>query len=209
MSETSYQTVEKEGKGEYTEKRSVFIGYCKPVQTEEAAVGFIEKIKAKHWDARHNVYAYSLRQGQTKRYSDDGEPQGTAGVPILDMIQKSNLTDVVIVVTRYFGGILLGTGGLVRAYSTSAKNAIEQANIVTMEKCSVCTLRCSYNQYGKIAALIPQTGGIVDNSDFHTDVDIDFHIPSDLLETLTKKLADSTGGEVVPTEKFSDFYLIR
>lgn len=103
----SYRTVKQETSAEFIEKRSKFIGYIKPVQTEEEAIAFIQSIKSKHWDATHNVYAYSLREGQTRRYSDDGEPQGTAGIPTLDVLQKADITDAVVVVTRYFGGILL------------------------------------------------------------------------------------------------------
>ena len=110
----SYKTVKIESFGEFTEKRSRFIGYCKPVKTEEDATAFINEIRAKHWDARHNVYAYSLREGNLRRYSDDGEPSGTAGMPVLDVITKNGVYDVCVVVTRYFGGILLGKGGLVR-----------------------------------------------------------------------------------------------
>ncbi len=209
LSEKSYRTIEKRADSEYKEKKSVFLGYCQPVQTEEEAIRFIEKIKAKHRDARHNVYAYCLREGHTKRYSDDGEPQGTAGVPILDIILKNELTDIVIVVTRYFGGILLGTGGLVRAYSASAKQAIEQAGIVTMEECTVFTLQCDYTQYGKIGALIPQIGGVTDNSIFGAEVSLEFHIPTEKAETLYKKLTDVTSGSVIPTEKCCGFYVMK
>ena len=110
----------------FFKKRSRFIGYCAPVTTQEQALEFIEKIKSKHWDAKHNVYAYILREGGVKRYSDDGEPSGTAGMPVLDVITKNEIYDVCIVVTRYFGGVLLGTGGLVRAYSQGAKVALKQ-----------------------------------------------------------------------------------
>ena len=130
--DTSYKTVQQEASDEFVEKRSRFIGYCKPVTTEEEALEFINRIKSKHWDARHNVYAYCLREGQIKRYSDDGEPQGTAGMPVLDVLLKSELTDLVVVVTRYFGGILLGTGGLVRAYSDATQKGIE--NCIKVQK---------------------------------------------------------------------------
>ena len=114
---TEYITVKNSGEDEFVEKRSRFIGYCKPVKTQDEAVSFINEIRSKHWDATHNVYAYVLSDGQIMRYSDDGEPQGTAGVPVLDVIKKMGIVDVVVVVTRYFGGIMLGAGGLVRAYS--------------------------------------------------------------------------------------------
>ena len=129
MKITSYKTTEKEAQDEFVEQRSRFIGYVRPVKTEEEALAFIEEKKKQHWDARHNVYAYVLREGGIQRYSDDGEPHGTAGVPTLDVLLKSGVTDVCVVVTRYFGGILLGAGGLVRAYTKSAKLALEAAQL--------------------------------------------------------------------------------
>ncbi|MBQ1830507.1 MAG: YigZ family protein, partial [Ruminococcus sp.] len=125
-----YKTVAREASDEFVEKRSRFIGYVKPVKTEEEAVAFINQKRSEHWDARHNVYAYSLREGNIKRYSDDGEPSGTAGMPVLDVIVKNEIYDVCVVVTRYFGGVLLGTGGLVRAYSQGSKIALESGGIV-------------------------------------------------------------------------------
>ena len=192
----NYKTVKFNTNDEFVEKRSRFIGYCKPVTTEQEAIDFINKIKKDHWDATHNVYAYSLREGQIKRYSDDGEPSGTAGMPALDVILKNDVVDVVVVVTRYFGGVLLGTGGLVRAYAKGCKVALEAANIVTMELCSQCKISCSYNQYGKINTLVMQKGGYVDNCDFADNVIIDFHMPVDLVNSLNKSLADATAGEV-------------
>ena len=116
----SYRTISRAAEIQFVEKRSRFIGAARPVSVESEALEFIAERRKRHWDAAHNVYAYVLRQGQVQRYSDDGEPQGTAGIPVLDMLLKKNLTDCAVVVTRYFGGILLGTGGLVRAYTQSA-----------------------------------------------------------------------------------------
>ncbi|MEE0060952.1 MAG: YigZ family protein, partial [Acutalibacteraceae bacterium] len=161
------------------------------------------------WDARHNVYAYSLREGQIKRYSDDGEPQGTAGMPVLDVLVKGELTDLVVVVTRYFGGVLLGTGGLVRAYSHSAKLATEASHIIKMEQCLMCTLECNYNQYGKVSALVAQCGGTIDDSVFSTDVELSFHITQDGFNKLTKELADATCGEVEPVEEFKEYFAVE
>ena len=209
MSDTSYITVEKEADDSFVEKRSKFIGYCRPVSTQQEALDFINRIKAKHWDARHNVYAYCLRENQVKRYSDDGEPQGTAGMPVLEAMTKNNVTDAVVVVTRYFGGVLLGTGGLVRAYSHSAVLALQAAGIVKMEQCLVCSLSCDYNQYGKASALIPQCGGVIDNSDFGTDVSIDFHINSDGFYTLSKQLAEATCGQAEPKENGREFFAVK
>ncbi len=193
---TDYKTVKTESSGEFTEKRSRFIGYAKPVKTEREASEFISQIRSKHWDARHNVYAYSLREGNVKRYSDDGEPSGTAGMPVLDVITKNEVYDVCVVVTRYFGGVLLGTGGLVRAYSNGAKIALEAAEIVKMQSCLICTLTCSYNQYGKASALIPGFGGKIDDSVFESGVTVKFHIKPEAFGALNKALADSSSGEV-------------
>ena len=194
--EQSYKTVEKEAKDEFVEQRSRFIGYVRPVKTEEEAVAFIEEKKKVHWDAKHNVYAYVLRESGIQRYSDDGEPHGTAGVPTLDVIVKSGITDVGVVVTRYFGGILLGAGGLVRAYTKGAKIALEAGGIITMQSCNICRLSCDYNQYGKISGVIPSSGGVIDNTDFGEGVTIEFHIAPENMPTFEKQLADATCGSV-------------
>ena len=128
MAAEEYRTLHSSSQDEFTEKRSRFIGYACPVTTEDEALAFIAKIKKQHWDAKHNVYAYVLRDWQIRRYSDDGEPQGTAGIPVLDVLIKGDVTDAVIVVTRYFGGILLGGGGLVRAYGHAASIAVRAAS---------------------------------------------------------------------------------
>ena len=180
---SEYLTVKESGSDEFVEKRSRFIGYCKPVKTQDEAVEFINEIRSRHWDAKHNVYAYILSDGQIMRYSDDGEPQGTAGVPVLE-------------VTRYFGGIMLGAGGLVRAYSHGASIAIAAAGIIRMQLCHECTVSCSYGRYGKVSSLIPEMGGVIDDSDFGQGVDILFHIPEENLTKLNKELADATSGEV-------------
>ena len=137
-----YVTIEHEASAEFEERRSRFIGYAKPVKTVYEALEFIKQKKKENSDATHNVFAYMLEDGRVARYSDDGEPQGTAGMPVLDTIRKSGADGVCVVVTRYFGGILLGAGGLVRAYAHAAKIAIDAANIITFEKYEVFSLRC-------------------------------------------------------------------
>ena len=191
-----YKTVAREASDEFVEKRSRFIGCVKPVGTEEEAVAFINQKRSEHWDARHNVYAYSLREGNIKRYSDDGEPSGTAGMPVLDVIVKNEIYDVCVVVTRYFGGVLLGTGGLVRAYSQGSKIALESGGIVLMQSCSLCEVSCSYNRYGKVSSLVMENGATIDDTIYESDVKIKFHIPPEQLSQLNKKLADATSGEV-------------
>lgn len=192
---TEYRTIAKEASAVFTERRSRFIGYAKPVATEQEAQAFLGEIRAKHWDATHNVYAYSLREGQTRRYSDDGEPQGTAGIPALDVILKSGVTDTAVVVTRYFGGVLLGAGGLVRAYSHGASLALEQAGVITMRPCLTAEVICDYSQYGRLSSLIPESGGAVDDTSFTDAVTVLFHIGKEDLEPFRRKLADFTCGQ--------------
>ena len=204
-----YKTVLENASDEFVEKRSRFIGYCKPVKTEQEAIDFINEKRSEHWNATHNVYAYSLREGNIKRYSDDGEPSGTAGMPVLDVIVKNEIFEVVVVVTRYFGGVLLGTGGLVRAYSHGSKIAVEAAKPVIMQNCLVCEARCAYNQYGKVSSLIIGVGAAVDDTVYESDVLVKFHIKPDLLGTLNKKLADATSGEVTVEQKDEQYFAVQ
>ena len=204
-----YKTVLKEAQGEFVEKRSRFIGYCKPVKTEQEAIDFINEKRSQHWNATHNVYAYSLREGNIKRYTDDGEPSGTAGMPMLDVITKNEIYDVCIVVTRYFGGILLGTGGLVRAYSQAAKVALEAGEVVMMQSCLMCTAKCTYNQYGKVSSLIMESGAVIDDTVYEADVLIKFHLSPELLPQLNKKLADSTAGEVCAESDSEEYFVTK
>lgn len=204
-----YKTVLENASDEFVEKRSRFIGYCKPVKTEQEAIDFINEKRSEHWNATHNVYAYSLREGNIKRYSDDGEPSGTAGMPLLDVIVKNEIFDVVVVVTRYFGGVLLGTGGLVRAYSHGSKIAVEAAKPVIMQNCLVCEARCAYNQYGKVSSLIIGVGAAVDDTVYESDVLVKFHIKPDLLGTLNKKLADATSGGVTVEQKDEQYFAVQ
>lgn len=189
-----YRTIKFEANDSFVERRSRFIGYAKPVTTNEEAVEFINEIKAKHWDATHNVYAYVLRDGQIRRYSDDGEPQGTAGIPVLDVLLKENLTDLVVVVTRYFGGVLLGAGGLVRAYSHGAKIAVVASKMITMTLCSVVKVKSDYTFYGKLNSLIPENDGIIENTEFTDCVEVTFIMATDKVDAFNKKLIDVSNG---------------
>lgn len=202
----TYKTVKAFASDELVEKRSRFIGYCKPVSSQDEAIAFINEIKSKHWDARHNVYAYVIKDEGVSRYSDDNEPQGTAGIPVLDAIRKRGITDCVVVVTRYFGGVLLGAGGLVRAYSAAAKLAIDAAQEREMEMCSVCTLRCSYTMYGKIPALVARFGGSIDDSDFTDDVFLTFHLPEDHFDAFNKALSEESSGKYTAEEINKKFF---
>ena len=153
-----YKTVYEGGEGEIVEKKSRFIATVIPCEDEETALQFIEATKKKYWDAKHNVFAFNVKKGKTLRFSDDGEPHGTAGKPILDVIVGSGLTDIAIVVTRYFGGVLLGTGGLVRAYSKSAKDVIESAEVFQMIPSLEYETVCEYTDHSKLENLIVSCG---------------------------------------------------
>lgn len=204
----SYRTIKQEISAEFVERRSKFIGHIKPVQTEDDAITFIQKIKTKHWDATHNVYAYSLKTGQTRRYSDDGEPQGTAGIPTLDVLLKAEVTDAVVVVTRYFGGIMLGAGGLVRAYSHAASLAIEASGILQMQQCHLIQISCNYNQYGKVSSLILEYNGQIDDTSFGEHVSVQFHMSYENFNGFEKQLADVTCGTVTSVVIGKDFFAV-
>lgn len=193
--EESYKTLKISSSDEFEEKRSRFIGYASPVKTEKEALDFIADIKQKHWDAKHNVYAYCIRNGGIMRYSDDGEPQGTAGMPVLSVMQKEKLTDCVVVVTRYFGGILLGGGGLVRAYSHAAKLGIDSAGIIIMEPWNVYSLVCDYTFYSKIETFIRDSNGVIIDSQFTDNVKLKFRIKTETQTDFINKLADLTNGK--------------
>ena len=167
-----YKTIKMRASDEFVEKKSRFIGYIAPVETEDEAIAFINEIRTKHRDATHNVYAYSLRAGQIKRASDDGEPQGTGGVPMLNVLNGNDLVNVCCVVTRYFGGTLLGVGGLVRAYTEGAKIAVAAGGIKTMAESADVKVQCDYGLYGKIEHFINEHGILMVGSDFGADVSV-------------------------------------
>ena len=189
-----YTTLEQEGEAEFVEKKSVFIGHAAPVKSEEEAQAFVKKYKNQYMDARHNVWAYLMKGEIIARYSDDGEPQGTAGVPVLDTIHKSGVTDAVVVVTRYFGGILLGAGGLVRAYSHTAKLALEAAHIITYEQYTELELACTYSDYQRYSALLPSFGAIIDNTEFSDRVMLRFSVKDTVVSDLFAKIREMSGG---------------
>lgn len=190
-----YKTVEKEASDFFIEKKSKFIGYAKPVKTQEDALEFISKIKSKHWDATHNVYAYVLRENNIQRYSDDGEPSGTAGVPVLDVMLKENLVDVCVVATRYFGGTLLGAGGLVRAYSHTSKIALEAAGIFTMAQCSVMSAEVDYSFYDRLNILLSDFSAVILGTSFSDKVCVEFSVKENIVDLLNAKLIDVSNGK--------------
>lgn len=204
----NYFTIYEPAEASFIEKKSEFIGYIAPVKTNEEAIEFIGKIKSMHRKARHNVYAYILRHDNISRYSDDGEPQGTAGTPVLEVLQKRGLTDVCVVVTRYFGGILLGGGGLVRAYSHAASIACDAAKIMDMRQCHRLKINADYGLYGKISYILPNFDVITVNSDFGSSVTLEILVQNELIPSLTKELTEITNGAAEITddgEFFEDF----
>lgn len=198
MAERIYTTIRHESSAEFEEKRSLFIGYAKPLKSEDEATEFIKQIKAKHSDATHNVFGYTMKNGIIARYSDDGEPQGTAGMPVLDVIRKSGVDDACVVVTRYFGGTLLGAGGLVRAYSQAAKIALEAAEIVTFEPYTELSVALSYSDYQKICAELPKYGAIVDNTEFSDSVMLKIAVKNEVVSSISSKINEISAGKSLP-----------
>lgn len=195
-----YKTVEFESKDEFVEKKSRFIGYVKPVKTQEEATNFINSIKSKHWDATHNVSAFVLRENNIQRSSDDGEPSGTAGVPTLDVLLKENLVDVCVVVTRYFGGTLLGAGGLIRAYSHSSKIAVEAGHIITMAPCKVLSVSVDYSFYDRLNILLCEFNANIENSEFTDNVTVTFSVRENTVPLLHDKLTQLSNGKYILKE---------
>lgn len=198
MDLSEYRTVAAAAVDEFTEKRSRFIGAVCPVATEEEAQTFIRARKKEFWDARHNVYAYILDRGNLCRFSDDGEPQGTAGLPVLDVLRKAGLTDCAVVVTRYFGGILLGGGGLVRAYSHAAKLAVDAGGVVLMRPCLTGRVSCDYAQYRWVPAVVAGVGGAVTDTAFTEAVTIQFTLPTEQRGALETALTEHSAGRLTP-----------
>ena len=199
-----YRTVRRQAETEMVVKRSRFIGRAYPVQREEQAQEILAGIKKEYWNATHNCYAYALRSGP-RRFSDDGEPQGTAGKPILEILEKEGITDCLLVVTRYFGGVLLGAGGLVRAYGKSAKEAAEAAGPVWMRPCIRAKISCEYHQYGRLSALIPEAGGEILDTQFASGIAVTFLLPEEAAGRFGKLLAEASGGSV-PMETLGTEY---
>ena len=199
MPDKNYLTIGKEASDEFVERKSRFMGFIKPVTTEEEALAFIREKQKKYWDATHNVYAYVLDGGNLCRFSDDGEPQGTAGIPVLDVVRKEGLVDCVVVVTRYFGGILLGAGGLVRAYSHGAKIAVDAGGVVEMRKCLLGEIVCDYAQYGMIPAILADHGATLTDTQFGEAVTVCFSIPREGRGSLEAAVIDRSNGRLSAT----------
>lgn len=187
------------GEDEFTEKKSRFIGRTWPVESEEEALTRIQEMKKKHYDATHNCWAYILRDGAV-RFSDDGEPGGTAGMPILQVLQREGLYNVVCVVTRYFGGILLGAGGLVRAYTKGAKMAVDAAGKSMKRVWTALYLPCPYPYYERVKLEIEKFDGIIRQTDFGTEVELELLFPEVKTQAFLDRLTDMTAGTVEAME---------
>lgn len=192
----SYKTVAKSAQTIYIEKKSKFIANVKPVETEEDALEFLAQIKKQYSDASHNVYAYIIDENNITRYSDDGEPGGTAGMPVLDTIRKEGLVDVIAVVTRYFGGTLLGTGGLVRAYTASAKSGLTDAGIVTMTLCNTVEIKADYTLVGRIQYKISSENYILEDTVYGDDVTFKICCKIEDTERFLEDMVDLTDGKI-------------
>ena len=202
-----YTTILEFARFEYEEKKSIFIGEAAPVETEADALAFIESAKKRYPDARHHVYAYVLRENSIMRFSDDKEPQGTAGMPTLDVIRKRNCTDTVVVVTRYFGGTLLGTGGLVRAYTAATVGALEKAQIITYDIYSRYEINVSYSDHGKIAPQLFECGFRTEDTVYSDGVCVKGSIRTENEGEFTKKITEITSGraKIIKIEEKFDF----
>ena len=207
MSE-GFKIIYEGAEAEIVEKKSRFIAYVRPVNSEEEAVSFIDEIKKKHWDARHNCSAFVIgKNNELTRCSDDGEPSGTAGKPMLEVLLGQGLHNVAVVVTRYFGGVLLGTGGLVRAYTQAVKTGLENSLIGTMCHGLEVQLRTDYNGIGKVLYILGQKGISAFYSEYGADVALKIRFRSELAEALKKELVEATSGRI-QWEKLGEGYFV-
>ena len=204
----SYKTLSQYAEIEFIERKSVFLGYAVNVGTEADALDFIAAIRKKHSDATHNVYAYSLRENNTMRFSDDGEPQGTAGLPVLEILRKGDIVDAVIVVTRYFGGIMLGAGGLVRAYSTAAKLAVEAAKVKLMKKHNKFTATVDYSSYQKLIDEFEKQKAVIVNTVFEENVIIEYALVAEAEERINNRVKELTNGRADISFCGAEYYLV-
>lgn len=200
-----YITISGDSTAEYSEKHSRFIATAFFCESEQQASEIIAAQKTKYWDARHNVYAYVLQNG-TARFSDDGEPHGTAGMPILEVIKGSGITNVLVVVTRYFGGILLGTGGLVRAYSTSARDSLAAAQRVLMCECCEYEIDCDYGNYDRLSRLITDCNGMIQSTDFTDKVTVSVMFKKVDTAAFLDKLSETFASKITAKLKNTIFF---
>ena len=193
---TTYLTPAGFGQAEYVEKRSRFIARIWPVADENEALEHISEMRRQHYDAAHNVYAYIIRENAIMRYSDDGEPSGTSGQPTLGVLRGEGIQNVCCIVTRYFGGTLLGTGGLVRAYSVAAKMALEQSGVSMVSRWKSAGIVCPYPRFERVKRLLEDHGAVIENTDFAADVTFSILVREDEAEGFAASLTELTAGSV-------------
>ena len=204
-----YRIIAHGGTAEIEEKKSRFIAHVEAVSSEEEALAFVGKIKKQYWDARHNCYAYIVgEQGELKRFSDDGEPSGTAGRPILEVLENAGLRDLALVVTRYFGGTLLGTGGLVRAYTKAAQEGLAASGVCTMACGYELTVVSDYNGIGKIQYLLGRRGIAGGEVSYGEQVRLRVHVPMADRDAVLREIADATAGRAAVTADGPVYYAV-
>ena len=196
------------GEAEFTEKRSRFLGHVRMVESEDEARAFINEMKKNYYDARHNCWCYSIRDG-AERYSDDGEPQGSAGIPMLEVLRRQNVTNAVCVVTRYFGGVLLGTGGLLRAYTKGTADALEAAGVSVVRRWVETALNCSYAQLERMKLEAAALGGIVEDIEYGAGVTLKVLIPEEQSESFAARIFDQSAGSVTVRVTGESFRAVR
>ena len=198
MSTQEYLTLCGEGSSRYEEKKSVFLGFAGKFEKEEDVLAWLAGLKRTYPDARHHVYAYRLREGNATRYSDDREPQGTAGMPTLDVLRQKDLIDCAVCVIRYFGGTLLGTGGLVHAYGTAAADAVKDAGIVRMESRKSFTLCLTYSDHPRVQTVLSDAGAVISDVSYAEGVTVTGTVSENAADALLRALTDATAGRAVP-----------
>lgn len=204
----NYKTLENNSCTEFVEKKSRFIGRAFRVTSEEQALNILAEIRSQHWDATHNVYAYVIRENNIARFSDDGEPAKTAGAPVMNVITGEGLCDCLIIITRYFGGTLLGAGGLVRAYGKSAKMAVDEAGVAVMTMCLRYCANVSYPDWGKFQNVMKTAGAEIEKSEFTDNIYVEISIDKDLSGKLLSELTEAFGGGL-ELELLEELYLAR
>lgn len=204
-----YRTPAAFGEAAFTEKRSRFLGRIWPVRTEEEALRILKEIRTRHWDATHNVYAYILRENGAMRYSDDGEPQGSSGMPTLHVLRTAEVTDVLCIVTRYFGGILLGVGGLQRAYSQAARLALEAAGVGRVRLWDRLLIACPYALYERTRRELEGFGAVIDDTDFGKEVTLEALLAKGGLEALNARLRELSAGSVEAIAVGEEYRAVR
>lgn len=193
-----FKTILNNASAEFEEKKSRFIATVKPVTNEEDAVAFINELKSKYWDASHNVYAYSISGASLiQRYSDDGEPSGTAGMPVLEVMKRMEIHNAVVVVTRYFGGTLLGASGLIRAYSKSAALGLEAAEVVTKKQCTNLNIVLEYTLFGKLQNMLMSNNYIIKSVSYGQDVELTVITDEGTEEELIKEITEVTNDRAI------------